>query len=142
MAYLETQWWLLELPDEWQAEQEEDAVVISDEDGVGELIITTLQKTEGEVSAAELQDYAAESAQAAGGSVEVTVSDAVGLLCEYNDSEAGEHVREWYLRFEELFLYMTYCCDIDNAGLDDSAIDEILATLCFANAEGRGVSRH
>lgn len=142
MAYLETQWWLVELPDEWQAEQEEDAVVISDEDGVGELVITTLQKSAGEVSAEELQEYAAESAQAGGGAVDVTVSDAVGLFCSYNDAEAGEHVREWYLRFEELFLFITYCCDSENAGLDDSAIDEILATLCFANAETRGVSRH
>lgn len=133
MAFIETQWWLLELPDEWSATQEEDAIVITDEDGVGELVITTLQKQNGTVSEQEVLEYAQDAILACGGANPVSVSDADGLYAAFN--EGDEHIREWYLRFEDLFLLITYCCDSDNAGMDDAAIDEILSTLCFRVAD-------
>jgi hypothetical protein len=30
---------------------------------------------------------------------------------------------------QHLLLYITYSCDLDNAGMDDAAVDEILDTL-------------
>lgn len=129
MAFVESQWWLLELPNEWQASQEEDAIVVADQDGVGELIITTLQKESGLVSDDELMEYARDTLEICGGAAQVEVADAVGLYCCFED--AGEYVREWYLRHQDLFLYITYCCDAEDAAMDDAAIDEILATLCF-----------
>ncbi len=41
MRAVESQWWIIELPDEWEAEQDEEAILISDQDGVGEIVITT-----------------------------------------------------------------------------------------------------
>lgn len=129
MAFVESEWWLLELPDEWEASQEEDAIVIADQDGVGELIISTLQKENGSVTDDELEDYARDTLALCGGAAQIEVADAAGLYCAFEDE--GEYIREWYLRHDNLFLYITYCCDSDDAGMDDVAIDEILSTICF-----------
>ena len=45
----------------------------------------------------------------------------------YNDD--GDAVRDWYLRCDNLLLLITYSCADDNAGMDDSAVNEILETL-------------
>ena len=57
MRAVESQWWIIELPDEWEAEQDDETILISDEDGVGEIAITTLQKENGPVDDSELRLY-------------------------------------------------------------------------------------
>ena len=42
MNIVETDYWCLMLPPEWSAEEEEGSVLITDQDGIGELAITTL----------------------------------------------------------------------------------------------------
>ena len=42
MNIVETDYWCLMLPPEWSAEQEEDTVCITDQDGIGELALTAL----------------------------------------------------------------------------------------------------
>ena len=42
MNIIETDYWCLMLPDEWSAEQSDDVVLITDQDGIGELAVTTL----------------------------------------------------------------------------------------------------
>ena len=42
MKIIETEYWCLMLPPEWSAEQNEDVVMITDQDGIGELAVTTL----------------------------------------------------------------------------------------------------
>ena len=42
MNIVETDFWCLMLPPEWSAEEEEGSVLITDQDGIGELAITTL----------------------------------------------------------------------------------------------------
>ena len=127
MRAVESQWWIIELPDEWQAEQEDDAIVIADEDGVGEIVITTLQKEVGTVSDDELQQYAEDVASQFGNGLPIEVAEARGYYFCFQ--EGGDAVREWYLRANDLLILVTYCCDVDNAGMDDGAVDEILSTL-------------
>ena len=133
MRELESQWWIIELPDEWDAEQEEDTIVISDEDGVGEIAITTLQKEQGVVSDQELLAYTEELEQQFGKGKPVEVAEFQGYYFSF--SEAGDALREWYLRCDDLLLLITYGCDQENAGMDDGAVDEILNTL-FVKLEG------
>ena len=55
MKIIETEYWCLMLPPEWSAEQSEDVVVVTDQDGIGELAVTTLiqdNASAGEASAA------------------------------------------------------------------------------------------
>lgn len=127
MRAVESQWWILELPDEWDAEQDEDTILVSDEDGVGEIAITTLQKESGQVTDAELKEYAEDITASYGGGKSVTVADLSGYYFQYHEED--DYVREWYLRTDHLLLLITYSCDAENAAMDDGVVDEILSTL-------------
>lgn len=128
MRILETEWWMLQLPDEWQAEQDEETVVIGDEDGVGEIAITTLCKeAENPVTAEELLEYSSDVAQQHGHGEDTQIGETTGIYYHYRDGD--ESVREWYLRHGNLLLLVTYCCALENSGMDDAAVDEILDTI-------------
>lgn len=64
MEMLETDWWTLELPPEFEASQEDDVVIIEDEDGVGCLEISTLLREDGRVGADELAEFSRELREA------------------------------------------------------------------------------
>lgn len=132
MRSVESDWWIIDLPEEWEAEQDEETIVITDPDGVGMLEITALQHDEAEVSrdlmtaAGELlpEDAPLQRGKLAG-------LDAVS--CSYIDEE--DAVRDWLALSDELVLLVTYSCAIDDRGLDDAIIDEILETLELKPAE-------
>ena len=133
MRAVESQWWIIELPEEWEAEQDEETIIISDEDGVGDIEITTLEKESGDVSDAELKDYTADLQKQFGEGKPVTVAELQGYYFSY--LQAGDAVREWYLRCDKLLLLITYSCDEDNKGMDDGAVDDILSTIYIKVAE-------
>ncbi len=134
MRAVESQWWIIELPDEWEAEQDEETILISDEDGVGEIAITTLQKESGSVDDSELRLYTEDIEAKFGKGHEVELFGLSGYYYSYQDD--GDALREWYLRGDDLLLLITYSCDLDNAGMDDSAVDEILSTMFIKIDEG------
>ncbi len=127
MRVVESQWWIIDLPDEWEAEQDEDSILISDEDGVGEIVITTLKKESGSVDDDELLEYTVDLQHNEVQGKAVTVAELQGYYFNYQDE--GDAVREWYLRCDDLLVLITYSCDIENARMDDAAVDEILSTL-------------
>lgn len=133
MRAVESQWWIIELPDEWEAEQDEETILISDEDGVGEIALTTLEKEAGSVSEQELKEYAQDVEQEVGQGQPIELAEFHGYYFSYVDQ--GDAVREWYLRFENLLLLITYSCDEENAGMDDGAVNDILSTLFIKPAE-------
>ena len=57
MSMVQTEWWCLELPDEWSAEMEDDCVTISDCDGVSEIDITVVRKDGGDVDESDLKQF-------------------------------------------------------------------------------------
>lgn len=126
MRVLEAGDWGMLLPDEWQAEQEDDAIVIGDHDGVGCIEISELHKESGDFNASDLQQFVPDASQWESlrrGSFEGL---SMALI------EDGAAIREWYLYAGPLLLYVTYSCDEDNRGLDDSAVDDMLDTLRMA----------
>ena len=127
MKLLETDWWTLELPPEWEAEQDDDVVVIEDEDGVSCLELSTLVREGGEVSAADLSEFSRDLREAGQTPLGVQVGDWRGEYFEHDDEEF--HWREWFLRSGPQFVYAAYHCLPENRGMDDAAIDEILSTL-------------
>lgn len=131
MHTVETDWWLLDLPEEWEAEQDEETIVISDPDGVGTLEITLLEShADNNVG---LRALAAEWLPSDVQGKEVRVGDFSGLYFQYSDE--GDAVREWLLQAEKLNLIVSYACDSDDAGMDDEVIDEILETLTYKRSE-------
>jgi hypothetical protein len=124
---LETDWWTLELPPEWEAAQDEDVVVIEDEDGVSCLELSTLMREEGDVSDADLAQFSAELRELGIKPHPAQIGSLQGQLFEHDDAEF--HWREWFLRAGPMFMYIAYHCLPDHRGMDDAAVDEILSTI-------------
>lgn len=132
MNVLETDHWCLLLPQEWWAEHEDDVVRIVDNDDVGELEMTTLCKESGSVDADELSDMASEESPEVDEWEAATVGAFRGVKGTFVEGEA--HIREWYIAAGAVLLYITYVCDLDNTGMDDAAVDELLDTLVLGEA--------
>ena len=132
MKIIETEYWCLMLPPEWSAEQSEDVVMITDQDGIGELAVTTLiqdNSSAGEASAAKVAEE--ESPEVADWTT-VQVGPFAGVAGSFQ--EDGLVIREWYLTYRSALLYVTYACDIEDDGLDTGAVEEILGTLVPGDA--------
>ena len=132
MNIIETDYWCLMLPDEWSAEQSDDVVLITDQDGIGELAVTTLVRASGAGEEITATDIAEEE------SPEVSVWHAAdyggftGVTGQFEESESV--ITEWYLAYGDALLYVTYACDEEDDGLDAAAVDEILSTLVRGDA--------
>jgi hypothetical protein len=102
-------------------------VLVADEDDVGCLEITTLHKTDGQLTPAELKQIAATESPSVPAWKAVNCGDFRGFTASFSEAEAA--VREWYLASGGLLLFVSYSCDRDNRGMDDAAVDALLDTL-------------
>ncbi|WP_206604724.1 hypothetical protein [Kineobactrum sediminis] len=133
MNVLETETWSMALAPEWWAEAEEDGtILVGDEDDVGCIEINTLHKEAGDFDAAELKAIATAESPEAGDWQQVRLGDFGGWYTAFTEGDAG--VREWYVAAGSQLLFITYSCDLDNAGMDDSAVDALLDTLAVSSA--------
>ena len=116
------------------AEREDDSIVIGDRDGIGCLEISELRQApeagaSGRAAALDLGQFREPGLP----------WDAVrcGNFSGYASflEEDGMAIREWFLQSADLLLFATYSCDLENRGLDDAAVDEILSTLRYVAAE-------
>lgn len=130
---LETDWWILELPPEWDASQDDDVIVITDEDEVSVIEISTLCREDRDVNSGDLDAFSADLRSDGLIAKDVSIGTFSGLYFSHQDQ--GYAVREWYLRQRKLFVYITCSCLNEHAGMDDSAVDEILSTLSAAADE-------
>ena len=117
--------WSLLLPPEWQAEQEDDGIVIGDRDGIGCLEISELRRQEGEFSADDLEQFREPGQPWESVSLGSFEGRASAFL------EEGAAIREWYLHAGDLLLFLTYSCEEENRGMDDAAVDDMLSTLRY-----------
>ncbi len=132
MNMIETDYWCLMLPTEWSAEQSDDVVLITDQDGIGELALTTLVRASRAGEEITSTDIAKEK------SPEISVWHAAeyggftGVTGHFEDT--GSVITEWYLTYGDALLYITYACHEEDYGLDAAAVDEILSTLVRGDA--------
>lgn len=127
MNVLETEWWTLAIPPEWWAEADQDTILVGDRDDVGCIEISTLHREEGEFAPQEVADIAAEEAEADVSWQKVSLGDFAGVCGAYTEGE--DAMREWYVASGSMLLFITYSCALDNAQMDDSAVDQLLDTL-------------
>ena len=135
MNIVETDYWCLMLPPEWSAEQEDGVIRITDQDDIGELALTTLLRAAGELGAsaeADLSELVALESPEVKDWLPVRFGVFAGLNGRFEEDDT--QVREWYLGYGEVLLYITYVCDCEDAGMDDAAIEEILGTLVAGDA--------
>lgn len=126
-SVLETEWWNMAVPPEWWAESEEEGILVGDHDDVGCIEISTLHKDSGEFDEQEVQNIAQDDAEQAVEWSKVSLGDFRGVCSAYE--EEGVAIREWYVSRRAMLLFITYSCDVENRGMDDAAVDEILDTL-------------
>ena len=132
MNIVETEYWCLMLPPEWSAEEEQGSVLITDQDGIGELAITTLVREAEDSSAPQMAEIArAESPEIREWSGAM-FGEFSGVTGEF--TEEGTVLQEWYLGHGVALLYCTYACDVQDAGMDVAAVEEILGTLVPGDA--------
>ena len=127
MNVLETEWWSLALPPEWWADSQDDSILIGDRDEVGCIEISTLHKEEGEFTPDDLEEIAEAGTDASSTWQPVALGDFKGLTSEF--AEHGTAIREWYVASGPVMLFVTYSCDVENQGMDDASVDELLDTL-------------
>ena len=132
MKIIETEYWCLMLPPEWSAEQSEDVVMITDQDGIGELAVTTLIQDDASASEASAAKMAKEESPEVADWTTVQVGPFMGVTGSFQEDALV--IREWYLAHRSALLYVTYACDIEDDGLDTGAIEEILGTLVPGDA--------
>ena len=132
MNIVETDYWCLMLPPEWSAVEEDGSVLITDQDGIGELAITTLVRESDYGPETSLSEVAqAESPEVSGWST-AKFGDFSGVTGQF--TEDGAVLQEWYLSHGVALLYCTYACDVEDAGMDMAAVEEILGTLVPGDA--------
>jgi hypothetical protein len=134
MNVLETELWTLAIPPEWWADAEEESILVGDRDEVGCIEISTLRREEGVFDGDEALRIAQRESEQALDWESVTLGDFSGVVSRYVEEETA--VREWYVTNGALLLFITYSCDVDNAGMDDLAVDELLDTLMVTADKG------
>jgi hypothetical protein len=133
MQVLETNWWSISLPDEWFAEEEDEAIIIFDEDEVGTIQIADFKKEKGDANHDDLIDLAEELIEQRVPYTAATLGDFTGIRFEYEEDES--FVIEWFLCCNDTILLVSYDCDIENKYMDVSTVNEILDTLEFIEEE-------
>ena len=96
--------WTLDLPEEWQAEIDDDTVIVTDDDNLSTIELSAMRKAEGEVSGEDLAEFAEE---------------LNARKLPRKDTALGD------------FSGFCYTCLEDDKSLDDAAVDFILDTLNY-----------
>ena len=128
MQEIESDFWFIALPEQWQTEQEDESILIYDEDQLGCICLTNLESDGGKPDRKALENLIAEVGQ--------RLED--GRRCElgegwqgweFETEEEGDYIREWYLLGSDHLLLITYSCAEEDREMDRSAVDEILDSL-------------
>jgi hypothetical protein len=126
MNTYQSKYWQVDLPAEWQAEQEDDAVILYHSKHDGSLLISALQEDD-TISDEYLADLVDEHIAADAELEQVEFGPFDGLSVCY-ESE-GEYWCEWYLRARHVLLFITYNCPLAQEGSEDDVVESILESL-------------
>ena len=129
---IETHWWTLPVSDDWEIDSEEGTVIIADRDGVGSLELSVIELDGAPEGVLELGELAAEFVPSGVAGDNVVCGDWPGLLYKYS---AGDYCRDWVLQCDDKVLIISYTCAAEHQGMDDAAVDQMLAEL--GRAPGR-----
>ncbi|MCK5880919.1 MAG: hypothetical protein KAG18_03525 [Sinobacterium sp.] len=127
MDVLETDFWALQLPDEWFAEQDDETIIISDESEVSTIELTSILADKNISKDDILADVLPDNA------IKTVLAEETAYYHEL--SEDGVFWREWVCELAEGVLLISHGMDEDNKGMDDASVDEILSTLAIALPE-------
>jgi hypothetical protein len=114
------------LPPGWRGHLDPECTTITADPEVGALQFSSAFK-DGEVSLADLRDFASEHLDAGAPTRSVHLGDFEGFAIAFGTEDA--FWRQWFLRNRKQALFVTYNCSLEDRGIEDAAVDKILATL-------------
>ncbi len=119
-------YWQIQIPDDWTVEKDPDCVSIYHDESFGILQISA-EQFDDDVTFETLQDFAEEHIEAGAELEELDLGQFSGFTLDY--SIDNEYWREWYLKYDKLFIFVTYNCQLEDESNEDDIIDTILESL-------------
>ncbi len=116
--------WSIDLPDHWQCEEdeEEDIVEFFHPDGVGTFDVSSYFKEEGEVTLADIAEFAEED--------NLETTDLPYLNGYYKKViEDGESIFQWWLCTANHLIYATYVCDQAEEAVEEDERHGLITSL-------------
>jgi len=126
MNIYKAKYWLLNIPSLWDAEFSDDTDVIYDNAGIGEIVISTVYQENG-ISDGQLEEMASEHVDTDSMLDDVVLGDFSGIAVSFE--EGGEYWCEWYLRSENILLFVSYNCAVKDFEVDEDVVESILESL-------------
>ncbi len=120
--------WSIDVPKGWELETEDTLDTFFDPDGVGALQVSSLTKSGGDVTDAELIESIEDMKLADRPRAPAAFGPFTGYALEkvHDDGQAG---RYWFLRAGPLLLFVTYFCDKQDAGKEARIVAKALGSL-------------
>ncbi len=118
--------WEIKLPDDWEVESGDGFTELFQASGSGSLQISASRQDDF-ITDDDLLELASDHLEAGAEPEEVELGDFDGILLRY-DSE-GEYLCEWYVKADDVLLFITYSCPLQDEGVEDDTVDVILDTL-------------
>ncbi len=118
--------WEATLPYEWESQRDGDYICLYHPNGVGAVQISAAFK-DSAVTKEDLRNFASEHLGAGAKIRELTCGDFCGFTLAFGNKDT--YWRHWYLRCANQMLFITYNCYINDRGLEDEALSEVLNSL-------------
>jgi hypothetical protein len=120
--------WSIQPPKGWEHEAEDALDTFADPDGAGALQISSMTKSSGDVTDADLVESIEDMKLADVARATTAHGPFVGytLREEHDDGQAGQY---WFLRAGPLLLFVTYFCAKDDVGREAAAVKKALDSL-------------
>ena len=127
MATFESAWWSITPPSGWRAQEDKECATFSHPDGRGVLQISSARKDAGSITVDDLRELAEPELPPAVNLEPVVTGVFDGLHASFSRDHI--HWDRWWLRNEQLMIYITYSCPEGMTSLDASAVHRALGTL-------------
>ena len=122
--------WQIDMPENWDIEELDDAVSLFNPDSSGTLLISTIKEDE-IISDEYLEELVSDHIDAGADLHDVECGEFDGVSCCY-EADAG-YWCEWYLRHGAIMLFVTYDCALEDEGNEDDLVDSMLETLAIVH---------
>lgn len=124
---VETDCFIIDLPESWSVEQDEESLIFNDPDNITCLEISAVRKQDGLVEDDDLKIFSQDFLEQGLKPTPISIGDFCGSY--FSLEEDGEAWREWVLCAEDVMLLASHGAELEDKGLDDAIVDEMLSTL-------------
>jgi hypothetical protein len=118
--------WAVSIPDNWEHEDEADMLTFYNPDSSGTMVISTVIEDE-PISDDYMEELLEEHLEAGAELQQEQFGPFMGVSCCFSDDE--HYWCEWYLFNDNILLFVTYDCELDQEGEEDDVIESILESL-------------